>query len=225
MSPPRSASPRSASPHSASPRIASPRIGCIAWGSLLWDPRTLPLAAPFVDEGPMLPIEFSRVALDGRVTLVVDPEAAPVRTWWAPLAVGSLAEGIAELARREGVAAERVADWIGVEGRPGFDGGVRAGQATAATRAAIAGWLVDRPLDAVLWTALPARGADGRFARPDCAELIAQLEGLTGPARARAEQYIRRAPAMLRTPNRLRFEAVFGWTARDGDEDPDRGGR
>ena len=70
--------------------MTPPRIGCIAWGSLLWDPRTLPLAGPFVHAGPMLPIEFSRVALDGRVTLVIDPEAAPIRTFWAPLAVESL---------------------------------------------------------------------------------------------------------------------------------------
>ncbi|MFO0691055.1 MAG: hypothetical protein U0900_20325 [Myxococcota bacterium] len=224
--------------------MSLPRIGCIAWGSLLWDPRTLPLAAPFVHDGPMLPIEFSRVALDGRVTLVIDPEATPVRTFWAPLVVDSLEQGVGELARREGIAAERVADWIGVEGRPGFGASssvgagagatgslastaapVSAGQATPATRAAIAAWLVGRPLDAVLWTALPARGADGRFARPDCAELLAQLEGLSGPARARAEQYIRRAPAMLRTPNRLRFEAIFGWTVQDGsEEEAARGG-
>ncbi|MBK7949936.1 MAG: hypothetical protein IPK00_14585 [Deltaproteobacteria bacterium] len=204
--------------------MSAPRIGCIAWGSLLWDPRTLPLAAPFVHDGPMLPIEFSRVALDGRVTLVIDPEAAPVRTFWAPLTVDSLAAGIAELARREGITAERVADWIGVVGRPGFDCAAVASERVApATRAAIAGWLAERPLDAVLWTALPSRGSDGRFARPDCDELIAQLESLSASARERAEQYIRRAPAMLRTPNRLRFEAVFGWTAQDGSEGDRRG--
>ncbi|MBY0399318.1 hypothetical protein K2X89_03415 [Myxococcota bacterium] len=194
--------------------MSPPRIGCIAWGSLLWDPRTLPLAAPFVHDGPTLPIEFSRVALDGRVTLVIDPEAPPIRTWWGPLEVDSLAAGIAVLARREGVGAERIADWIGVEERPGTGSGGGAGQAPPAVRATIAGWLRERPLDAVLWTALPARRPDGRFERPDCALLIAHLEALAGPARARAEQYIRRAPAPLRTPNRLRFEAVFGWTAQ-----------
>ena len=71
--------------------MAAPRIGCLAWGSLLWDPRTLPLAAAFEHDGPLLPIEFSRVALDGRVTLVIDPLGAVVRTYWAPLAVDGLA--------------------------------------------------------------------------------------------------------------------------------------
>jgi len=208
--------------------LAPARVGCIAWGSLLWDPRSLPLAAPFRREGPTLPIEFSRVALDGRVTLVIDPGAEPIRTWWAPLAVDTVADGIAELARREGVAAERVADWIGVERRAiaraaGVADGVGVGRdaanaggagiATAATRAAIAQWLASRSLDAILWTALPVRRPDGRFERPDGPELVAHLERLEGAARARAEQYIRRAPTPLRTPNRRLFEATFGWTS------------
>lgn len=197
-----------------------PAIGCIAWGSLLWDPRTLPLAGPFVHAGPMLPIEFSRVSLDGRVTLVVDPLAAPVRTWWAPLAVDSLDSAVAELARREGVARERIGDWIGVEGRAGPDvpgtARIRSGRAPLEIRAAIADWLGQQPLDAVLWTALPARGPDGLFERPAVEALLAHLASLEGAARARAEQYIRRAPAPLRTPNRLRFEAELGWSCEAG---------
>jgi len=46
--------------------------------------------------------------------------------------------------------------------------------------------------------------------------LVDHLERLEGTARERAEQYIRRAPERLRTPNRLHFEAVFGWSPQDG---------
>jgi hypothetical protein len=189
--------------------LAPSRIACIAWGSLLWDPRTLPLAAPFAHDGPMLPIEFSRVALDGRVTLVIDALVAPVRTYAAPLAVDSLEAAVEALALREGIAAERVGDWIGIEVRTG---GATSGQATPAVRGAIASWLARRELEAVLWTALPFRMPDGRFVRPDWTDLIDHLERLDGVPRTRAEEYVRRAPAMLRTPNRLRFEAVFGWS-------------
>lgn len=192
--------------------MAVPRIGCLAWGSLLWDPRTLPLAGPFEREGPSLPIEFSRVALDGRVTLVIDPRAETTRSWWAPLAVDSLAAGVEALAQREGVGPERIGDWIGVEAR----GGAGAGLCPESVRAEIADWLAAKPLDAVVWTALPARRPDGRFERPGWSELVEHLEGLEGTARERAEQYIRRAPEPLRTPNRLRFEAIFGWSPRTG---------
>lgn len=186
------------------------RIGCLAWGSLLWDPRTLPLAESFRPDGPALPIEFSRVALDGRVTLVVDPEAEPGPSWWATLAVGSLSEAVAELARREGVSPDRIGDWIGAEPREGGDG--VSGQTPGPVRATIAAWLATKPLDAVVWTALPTRRPDGRFERPGGPELVEHLARLEGPARERAEQYIRLAPERLRTPNRLRFEAVFGWS-------------
>lgn len=192
--------------------MAAPRIGCLAWGSLLWDPRTLPLAAPFEQQGPPLPIEFSRVALDGRVTLVIDPRAGTTRSWWAPLAVDSLAAAVEALALREGVGRERVEDWIGVEARAGIGAG--AGQCPEVVRAGIAEWLMSKPLDAVVWTALPARRPDGRFERPDWPELVDHLERLEGTARERAEQYIRRAPTPLRTPNRLRFEALLGWSPR-----------
>lgn len=190
--------------------MASLRVGCLAWGSLLWDPRTLPLAEAFRPDGPRLPIEFSRVALDGRVTLVIDPRARPVETFWATLAVGSLAAGIEVLALREGVSPEHIGEWIGVETRAGLPGA--AGATPVPARDAIAEWLAAKPLDAVVWTALPSRCPDGRFERPDGTELVDHLERLEGPARARAEQYIRRAPERLRTPNRLRFEAIFGWS-------------
>jgi hypothetical protein len=194
--------------------LATSRIACIAWGSLLWDPRTLPLAAPFAQDGPMLPIEFSRVALDGRVTLVVDALVPPVRTCTAPLAVDGLDDAVKALASREGVPAERIGDWIGVEMRADASKGAAgsSGQATPAVRGAIASWLARREYEAVLWTALPFRMPDGRFVRPDWTDLIDHLERLDGPPRARAEEYVRRAPAWLRTPNRLRFEAVFGWS-------------
>ena len=188
----------------------SARIGCLAWGSLLWDPRTLPLAEAFRPDGPPLPIEFSRVALDGRVTLVVDPVVDPSPSWWATLSAKSLAEAISALALREGVSPDRVGDWIGAEQRGGGDGA--SGQTPGPVRARIARWLETRPLDAVVWTALPARRPDGRLERPDGSELIEHLRRLEGPARERAEQYIRLAPERLRTPNRLRFEAVFGWS-------------
>ena len=186
------------------------QIGCLAWGSLLWDPRTLPLIDSFRPAGPLMPIEFSRVALDGRVTLVVDPAAEPSPTWWATLAVDSLAEAIAALALREGVSQDRAGDWIGAEPRGGGAG--VSGQTPGPVRAGIAAWLAMQPLDAVVWTALPARRPDGRFERPDGPELVEHLRRLEGPARERAEQYIRLAPEGLRTPNRLRFEAVFGWS-------------
>ena len=66
------------------------RIAVIGWGSLLWSPRTLPLAGTWSSDGPVLPIEFARISVDGRLTLIIEDGAKPIATYHAPLAGGGL---------------------------------------------------------------------------------------------------------------------------------------
>ena len=60
----------------------------LGWGSLLWDSSTYPLklSSEWLADGPVLPIEFSRVSQSrgGALTLVIDPEhGAECRTSYA----------------------------------------------------------------------------------------------------------------------------------------------
>lgn len=167
------------------------------------------MASAFRADGPRLPIEFSRVSLDGRVTLVIDPGANPIQTYCVRMRVENLAEAIRELGIREKIAPERHCDWVGVQTRD--EPQRNTGEVAAPIRATIELWLSQQPLDAVVWTALPARTPDGVFERPSIDALLVHLERLTGSAATRAEEYIRRAPETVRTPNRARFEEVFGW--------------
>ncbi|MEM9174844.1 MAG: hypothetical protein AAGC67_06390 [Myxococcota bacterium] len=172
----------------------------------------------FANDGPHLPIEFSRVARDGRVTLVIDEAAAPIATWAVALAVDALDAAVEALGRRERIGPTRWASWIGAQrhAHPEDD----RGEARPATRDAIAAWLPDSGFDAVVWTALPARCPDGRFAAPSTEALVEHLRGLEGEARDRAEEYIRRAPSTVRTPRRAHFETTLGWTASDRPPNP-----
>ena len=190
--------------------MGSLRVACLGWGSLLWDPRTLPMAEPFRAEGPKLPIEFSRVSSDGRVTLVIDPSAPAMQTYCVRMAVSDLDEAIGELGRREKIAPERHRDWVGVQTRSQPER--TAGETADRERGEIVRWLDSAPFDAVVWTALPSRTPAGELAVPALDSLIAHLESLEGAGLARAEEYIRRAPANVKTPRRERFEQVFGWT-------------
>lgn len=180
------------------------RIACLAWGSLVWDPRTLPHSESFREDGVDLPIEFSRVTFDGRVTLVIDPSAPRLRTLWVPLDVATLETAVEELGRREKIDPSRYADWVGrhVRGEAAPASGLFGG---------IDDWLAARSLDAVVWTALPSRTPDGVFDVPGVESLVTYIESLTGERRTRAEEYIRRTPHAVRTPNRSRFESEFGW--------------
>ena len=194
------------------------RSGVIGWGSLLWDPRSLPMSGAFRDDGPRLPIEFSRVAQDGRVTLVIDPHAEPVATYWVKLDVTDLAGAVTGLGRRERIAPARWAEWVGAQTRSHPQGD--RGEASAETRAEVARWLEGQDLEAVVWTALPKRRPDGAFGRSSLDELVTHLRGLEGDAAARAEEYVRRAPPAIRTAHRRRFEAEFGWTISDAPPNP-----
>jgi hypothetical protein len=185
------------------------KIGCLAWGSLVWDPRTLPRAGSFQADGPELPIEFSRVSLDGRVTLVIDANAPKLRTLWVELATSTLDEAVAALGRREKIAPERWVDWVGRYRR-----GDRVRDETGPTD--FDAWLETHRLDAVVWTALPSRTPTGELVVPRIEELLAHLAGLGSADRARAEQYVRRAPRSVRTPHRARFESELGWLPDGG---------
>ena len=172
----------------------------------------------FSDDGPRLPIEFSRVAKDGRVTLVIDEHARPIVTWAVGLAVDDLEAAIEALGRRERIGPARWSTWIGAQtaGEPLET----RGEASASTRASVAAWLPESGFDAVVWTALPSRRPDGAFAAPTTRALVDHLRGLEGEARARAEEYIRRAPATVATERRARFEAELGWTRSDAPPNP-----
>lgn len=149
------------------------------------------------------------MALDGRVTLVIDPEARDTQTYWAPLAVDSFEEAIEGLGLRERIAPERRSDWIGLQSSS--NSVIASGAAEPFVRERIVDWLAGQHLDAVVWTALPLRAPDGAETKPGVQELLGHLKSLSGEARSRAEEYIRRAPYSLKTLYRARFEEELGW--------------
>lgn len=50
------------------------RIAILGWGSLIWNPNGLPIRGDWQRGGPVLPIEFSRISSDERLTLVIDEQ-------------------------------------------------------------------------------------------------------------------------------------------------------
>jgi hypothetical protein len=89
----------------------------------------------------------------------------------------------------------------------------------------LASWLSERDLDAVVWTGLPSNFEERTGEPLGVDAAIGYLEQLSGDTRVVAEQYVRRAPAQVRTPIRLAVERRLGWTAvlgepRDGLRSP-----
>lgn len=178
-------------------------IACLGWGSLVWDPRTLPIQRHWFEDGPFIRVEFARQSNDGRITLVLDPSALPVRSLWAVMDLTDLAAAQAALRQREGVPSrngKHVASW-------------QRGEPEPALVLSLSDWALSHGIDAIVWTALPPKfsGEEGRA--PSCQEVINYLSRLSGSVRDAAEHYIRLAPRQIDTRYRRQIEASLHWTA------------
>lgn len=188
----------------------------VGWGSLIWDPRELPLRSSWQPDGPALPVEFTRIADDGRLTLGLREGVADVQTLWAVMSDGELEVTRAQLARRE----RTVPDQIGCLDRNGGGspgslasmgaGGPNVGRADLVGR--LSRWMADRQLDGIIWTALPANFEQRAGQALSVDATVGYLEQLSGEQRQRAEQYVRRAPPQVRTDIRRGLELALGWT-------------
>ena len=181
----------------------TPRIACIGWGSLIWEPGELPIAGAWQGNGPLLPLEFARESGDGRITLVICDNVAPVTTLWALLGVGELQAAIAALAQREGVT-KRIATDIGYVD-------AKSGTSSGALAAPIAEWARGQGLDGVVWTNLPCGFKGRRGEMPSAEQVIGYFNALDREQKERARNYFERAPDQVTTPYRSLIRRQLGW--------------
>jgi len=175
-------------------------IAVIAWGSLVWSPRNLRMVGSWALDGPLLPVEFSRMSSDGRLTLVVDAEHGVQVPTWVVESPLSPTDARINLAEREVCAPESIG-MITRDALPPSDGTL--GPAEDPFRA----WLLSTTYDGAVWTALPST-FDAKTGQTFSIEAaIGYLDGLTRVSRKRAFEYIRRAPETTRTPLRQAFDA------------------
>ena len=181
-------------------------IAILAWGSLLWDPQQLRLATEFKQSGPQLPLAFSRVSRDGRLTLVLDEQNGnPCGTYTAISACADLEAAISNLAEREGTSA---ADIGFVDRRTGKCAEASL-QRHPLSLQKIQTWLPAYGQDAVIWTALPSNFREKTRRAYSVGAAMDYLDSLDAPTRAAALTYIRKAPRQVRSL--LRSEVEQRW--------------
>lgn len=176
-------------------------IACLGWGSLIWDPRDLPLSSEWLEDGPLVNVEFARESNDGRVTIVLYPGARPVPSLWARMEATDVEQARHDLGSREGIPKRRWPELVGAwpqDSSECIDG--------------LEEWARARELDAVVWTALSSNFEDGR---PLGDQVIGHLRSLDGSKREKAEEYILRAPRQIDTELRRRIEEGLNWLPRD----------
>jgi hypothetical protein len=174
-------------------------IGILGWGSLIWNPRDLPFSGKWQQDGPVLPIEFSRISDNGRLTLVIDERhGADVPTRYAPSPRPTLDEAVADLQRREGCPPENIG-FVEVATRRLSP---RAAERHPTACESIRAWASKKGFDAVVWTALGRRFKDRINVPFSPAAAVRYLQGLPAPQQESALEYIRNAPPEVMTPVR-----------------------
>lgn len=178
------------------------KIAIIGWGSLIWNPGDLATVEGFEPGGPVLPIEFSRVSGNGRLTLVIDEAVGVVcQTYYAVSKFEDLQPAIENLRLREAMLNANGVGFVNLRARESSKTAIARHSAAVTT---IQTWAADKEFDAAIWTALASNfheaGKGGELFTVDAA--IRYLRRLDEPTYAEAITYIRNAPAEVRTPVR-----------------------
>lgn len=177
------------------------KIAIIGWGSLICDPGILQFDGEWREDGPILPIEFSRISQDGRLTLIVDKtHGVPLKTKYTLSQHTLLDQAIDNLAKREKCPVKHI----------GFVHGSHTSYTTYPHHEdvfeEIKNWSQTLKIDAAIWTALPAT-FEQVFGKPFMLEHAAQyFKGLDSSTQDRAKKYLEKAPKLVQTPLRREFK-------------------
>ena len=215
------------------------KIAILGWGSLVWRPGSLsdqlvPLKDRPKDDlyfkqgGPKLPLEFSRISKDGRLTLVIDEQhGTPAPTRYAISKQSDLIEAATDLWIREidpdrerSVAKEESRRGsIGYTDRNGENASFRQHPNHEFAHKLIMEWLQNSEhsgFDGVVWTALPSNYKEQLRRDFSVDDAVKYLDSLPEKPRQQAREYIDKAPPEVETPLRTRLgEIVKATTSKD----------
>lgn len=172
------------------------RIAILGWGSLIWHPRGLPIDGQWLPNGPVLPVEFSRLSNSGRLTLVIDEESGTdVATRYARSGGVNLNDALGSLRRREETSSEQIGYVNLVTGAE--RAWSRQQHPTACDR--IKAWAQSQNWDAVVWTALTSNFSEKRGEPYSPQAALRYFNHLEAEAKARALEYVVKAPPQVDT--------------------------
>ncbi len=149
----------------------------------------------------MLPLEFSRISRDGRLTLVLDPLGALCGTRFAWSSVNTLAASVEALRVREGPTR---LEWIGYRDEMGGGSSIDRFPDQLNIDDVVASWIVNHPdgATAAVWTALPSNFAEKTQQPFSVENAMAYMRTLDKATLAIALDYIAKAPPEVQTPFR-----------------------
>jgi hypothetical protein len=180
------------------------RIVFLGWGSLIWCPGNLKIRGKWHKDGPCLPVEFARISGDGRLTLILYPDADRVQVLWAYAEVNNLDKAVENLQQREGTKRCLIGFYSIKENKNSC-------QIIPEILNEIRGWTTNKKLDAVIWTNLPSNFEEKRRKEFNGSNVIEYLKSLQSEKQQRAREYIEKTPLQIMTRIRRIIKKELSW--------------
>jgi hypothetical protein len=177
------------------------KIAILGWGSLLWERHSEfdEQRDEWQGSGPSLKLEFSRVSSTrrGALTLVYDcVNGSECIVNFAYSKRTMPEDAIADLRCREGTTLQNIGFL--------FRGGARQHGNCEEMLEVVRAWIAPTEIDVVIWTALESNFAQkSKIGKPFSVEsALAHLQALDPEGKAKAAEYVWRAPDLVDTPLR-----------------------
>ena len=188
------------------------KIAIVAWGSLVWNPGCLPFSGLWQQCDLKLPIEFSRKSSDGRLTLVVDFEHGCESPMYIALSARTeLSDAVADLRDREQTIIARIGWYDKNKSRKKTsearttDSELEKSLHTKVAKR-VAKWIKSTDYDAAIWTALASNYLKEMKSNFSIDHAMNYLSKLGDKEKRLAFDYIHRAPDLIKTKLREKFE-------------------
>jgi len=180
------------------------KIAVLAWGSLIWDPGELKIKSSWFEDGPFLPIEFARISIDERLTLVIKRNSKPSQVLWSLVDFDDLAKAMENLRVREKMPNTDRVGFVNIK-----DESKQSKYAGIAN--VIFDWAIENSVDAVIWTDLGVRFKDKINKEFNSKNVISYLGNLQNDKLEKAKEYIIKAPKQIQTDLRLEIQEKLNW--------------
>lgn len=170
-------------------------ITLVSFGSLLWNNKGLRISK-FKDNGPFLPLEFSRISQDGRLTLVIDERSGRDNpTFHAKMKYNTLQKAIKALQTREKIKDENIDRSIGVVDVVNKQVNLGAQKYSKRVLDSLYQWGLSNKVDFIIFSALSVRFKDAINVPFSSFSAMAYLEGIEDEeVLNRAIEYIQKVP-------------------------------
>ncbi|WP_333834685.1 hypothetical protein [Rubrimonas sp.] len=183
------------------------KIAILAWGSLVWDdnwPNFDKQRGDWFTDGPILPLEFSRVSAsrDGALTLVIDTlNGKDCKVMYALSKRTNPDDAIADLRDREGTIMRHIGFCFAKNLEL---------KCVPPVPPSIPIWASSNKIELVIWAGLPSNFSDRNAVKAgtkfSVEAAVAHLQNISPKGKAAAAEYVWRAPELVVTPLRTKLQ-------------------